>query len=54
MEAFIKEIGLVVEPKLANETNNRLVSQHMSQILPTIKQWIEELFELRSLKTAIC
>ena len=54
METFIKEIGLIVEPNLKDEKNNKVAAKRMNGILPTLKSWIQELGELRALKTAVC
>lgn len=54
METFIKEIGLIVEPNLKDEKNNKVAAKRMNGIMPTLKSWIQELGELRALKTAVC
>ena len=37
METFIKEIGLIVEPGLKDEKNNKVAAKRMNGILPTLK-----------------
>ena len=41
MEAFIHEIGLIVDPHL--EANKYEIDHRLSQIAPTLKSWTQEL-----------